>query len=1384
MELTLTTFDEASGAAARVVLDTPAGTSGERIDAALSKLLGHPEARWFLGDRALRELRFGEPPLVDGAVLTRVAPTSLPGESAQMHLLVLEGPASGQHRLLQRGHVSIGKDRAEFCLADDALHPVHAVLHVEAERLALEEITGATRRVEADKAFPVGGSRLVVGTGFESVGALPAAAVAEGPLPPRTVDLAAASTGWKMLLLTLALPLVLGGVLAWIFSLWMILMFALMSSVMGLVHWLTRGSAVARNRERLREACTQDLALSEAAAPSLGLRLLRAGCAGLVPAESPGGPSGKAEQAPWLRWGRGDRAAHLQFTGQREHPVPTMGGAPILSRLDVDHVLIGGPELVDPAIAQVLLAGWDLVVVTPDGMPPGHPIRPWLAHPGVRHVGSMPENLAPSTVLLCCGHARDQKVPDGPHLWYFDAAHSRGEVPVPTGRAVIVRTEGRGLTLTAAGSPLPLGSLPGIGDPAGVCCLHPDGLARQARTALLRQARDAAHGSHAPSSRLSRRQDLAIEDLAQRWSEGRGPQLWADIGHDAGGRLLSLDLNAEGPHCVIAGTTGSGKSEFFRAFLASLALRYSPERVGFVLIDFKGGASFGPVRGFPHVHALLTDLDEATVHRDLSFLQAELTRRERLFKEWGVSSWQESLQRRETMVDPLPELMICVDEFRMLVDSMPDAMKQLLKIATVGRSLGIHLIMSTQRPQGAISPDIRANVAVNICLRVATEADSINVLGSAEAARLPADGAGRGYLHAGGRLRLFTGQFYDGLPRTENPGAVRLRWASETESEQWSAGSTGWARGDDIAVRPARRRMSPPFERDPREDGPLETGSLVDEAPPRPAEDAALLTAWTAPRGRSRTGLPTTRVVPVIPPLVHEQTEDGSAPTDTADMVLGHAEAPRIGWQGEVVWTPGAHGPLEATGPVPEQIRLVDRMAAEATRLDLPCYAVAADPSVATALHRREEGGLDLRGLAVLERPEFCREMLATLLDRARRASRRPAEHPVWNHGPSGGPRGRTEHGLLIIQGADALVDQLSRLDPAVESRVQELVALLGKDWRVCLLGAKPLPRSLRALCSSHLHLGPAARQEFLLARPREGRDLIEGLSVLEGSLAPSTDPAGMWVPETHETPHTAPSRRRAATGWPRLRDLPDVLEWDDAREEDRRAADHVAPHRRRQRTHRALDLPDRWFLTLGVDAPEGKEAGLPLNTGSVAGVVARSAADARAVVAAALAFNPHVAFRVFGPQPVSPATTPTRRTEPTGRLVRGDREGAPVIAIVEDVHRWSASELDAVAAAVSRCDATVLVFDPTRFMASRSPWAEALREAPAALVLGQRSGLEAEFRSDACPATRGPVAPGTGLLLAAGSTRRIRVAVPRSMTAPLPAAPPLGSEHRRLETP
>ena len=211
--------------------------------------------------------------------------------------------------------------------------------------------------------------------------------------------------------------------------------------------------------------------------------------------------------------------------------------------------------------------------------------------------------------------------------------------------------------------------------------------------------------------------------------------------------IVDIDLDRDGPHALLAGTTGAGKSELLRTLVAGLAVASSPDHLTFVLIDYKGGSTFDACAQLPHVVGVVTDLDDRLADRALRCLHAELRRREQLLRVVGAADL--AAYRRLAVGEVLPRLVVVIDEFAALVSEQPDFLHALVGIAQRGRSLGVHLILATQRPSGVISDDIRANTNLRLALRLHDIADAIDVVGDRAPAAIPRGLAGRAVMRLG-----------------------------------------------------------------------------------------------------------------------------------------------------------------------------------------------------------------------------------------------------------------------------------------------------------------------------------------------------------------------------------------------------------------------------------------------------------------------------------------------------------------------------------------------------------------------------------------------------------------------------------------------------------
>ena len=253
-------------------------------------------------------------------------------------------------------------------------------------------------------------------------------------------------------------------------------------------------------------------------------------------------------------------------------------------------------------------------------------------------------------------------------------------------------------------------------------------------------------------------------NLLNRWKVNNPiTSLAAPVGVDTNGELFKLDLHEKfhGPHGLVAGMTGSGKSEFIITYILSMAINYNPDEVAFVLIDYKGGGLAGAFENketgvkIPHLAGTITNLDVNDMKRSLASIQSELKRRQAIFNETReklnestIDIYKYQKLRRDGKVSiPIPHLFIISDEFAELKAQQPEFMDQLISTARIGRSLGVHLILATQKPNGVVDDQIWSNTKFRVCLKVQDKADSVDMIKCPDAASL--HNVGRFYLQVG-----------------------------------------------------------------------------------------------------------------------------------------------------------------------------------------------------------------------------------------------------------------------------------------------------------------------------------------------------------------------------------------------------------------------------------------------------------------------------------------------------------------------------------------------------------------------------------------------------------------------------------------------------------
>ena len=260
-------------------------------------------------------------------------------------------------------------------------------------------------------------------------------------------------------------------------------------------------------------------------------------------------------------------------------------------------------------------------------------------------------------------------------------------------------------------------------------------------------------------------------NVLERWKKNDPTlSLRAPIGIDTAGMRIDLDIHEKfhGPHGLIAGSTGSGKSEFIITYILSLAINYHPDDLAFILIDYKGGGLAGAFKkgkiSLPHLVGTITNIDTAGLQRSLASIQSELRRRQIMFNEarnmtneGTIDIYKYQKLYHEGVVNkPIPHLLIICDEFAELKQQQEEFMDELISVARIGRSLGVHLILATQKPAGIVNDQIRSNSKFAICLKVQDREDSMDVIKRPDAANLK--NAGQFFMQVGNNEYFALGQ--------------------------------------------------------------------------------------------------------------------------------------------------------------------------------------------------------------------------------------------------------------------------------------------------------------------------------------------------------------------------------------------------------------------------------------------------------------------------------------------------------------------------------------------------------------------------------------------------------------------------------------------------
>ena len=513
----------------------------------------------------------------------------------------------------------------------------------------------------------------------------------------------------------------------------------------------------------------------------------------------------------------------------------------------------------------------------------------------------------------------------------------------------------------------------------------------------------------------NRTDDMAVESVLQRWSAQRyASDIRCYLGVSSGGSL-NIGLSEHGPHWLLGGTTGAGKSQLLRSLVLSAALRYPPERLGLILVDFKGSAGLGPLAQLPHALSVLSNFDVSAVERALEFLRADIHRREVDLQALGVNSYRDYLASCQAAgtTPRYPELLIVVDEFRMLIDSMPDAMAELMRIATIGRSLGLHLVLATQRPQGAISQDIRANIATSICLRVASAQDSYNLLEHESAAYISAAHPGAGYVRLpDGRSLPFRAPLVDAVPSSSDARPVQVLGLEEGGWRELTAASAVQTLGgheDELLIRSAQQ-IRALYEREYAPRGAQKNMAVQDEYCPIPPE------------------LPENTPLPAVQAPVNEPVAYGidpaAAPQEPADSgaasegyLLGELEIARYGVRRPISWS--GQQSLALLAQSAERAPMLYGLLAQAFAARTPVVLMTSDGALYRDLEPYAGAFESLVGAQELSHLRFCLEQLRTPNLWGTEASTRP---------------------LIVVDGLDSWLEALVR-QPDTENLLYDLLS-------------------------------------------------------------------------------------------------------------------------------------------------------------------------------------------------------------------------------------------------------------------------------------------------------------------------------------------------------
>ncbi|WP_425573403.1 FtsK/SpoIIIE domain-containing protein [Nesterenkonia flava] len=676
-------------------------------------------------------------------------------QTSGLRLCIDSGPDAGRLLSLSRGRYVLGRGQADVRIADPALSRRHARIDVERERVLLHDTQGS-------RTFSLGAPQSMGNTRVDLVrSTLRRAAEISWPVPPAQVEERPPETRHRSMLMMALLPLAVGIVLVAVTGMWFFLLFSAAGALMATAFAIHGRLQRRRYRQALRSAAQQWAAVVDAALPSPGALARwiqqRTGTP-LVPR----GDHSREPRHPTVRIGTALVPAELAHPTEASPPPQDEQRVtvPLACELRAgEHTVITGPlsslqGLVRWIVLQMVANQHPVRIITPDAATAtavrDHPsvefvsperLEAWAAEVvsgrelgASAAVSSTPLGILLSAEPLPC-HVAERLTASGWHVVSPERSHHDIDVP---GWNVHLSSEH-----PSSGSAAPRSVVSSSMEHASH--LRPDGISQKTLAALARRSLQGISGTPGTMP------DQCIETVRAEFSESAHLQLISGLGRDERGPVV-LDLVEDGPHILVAGTTGAGKSELLKTLLLSLASRYGPREVNLLLFDFKGGATFRNIATLEHSLGLVTDLSQAQVERTLEGLRSELMRRERLFLEADAGDYSEYRLRCPDF--PLARIVVALDEFRIFSHELPETMDELMRLATLGRSLGIHLVLATQRPQGVVTADMKANIGSIIALRLRSEDESRELLGTPSAALLSRRQPGRAFLRRPGEAAM------------------------------------------------------------------------------------------------------------------------------------------------------------------------------------------------------------------------------------------------------------------------------------------------------------------------------------------------------------------------------------------------------------------------------------------------------------------------------------------------------------------------------------------------------------------------------------------------------------------------------------------------------